>query len=151
MTLAESFPDDEIERFADRQIEVGVVLKLLVTDTHPPKEKRFIVVGITDDRLCLAVVFINSHINPRINFSLELQSLHVPLTPENRPYIDRPCFADCAHLYYKEVDEISSSISKHPDCIIGQLADEDLKIIKGVLRESTTIKGKVKKKFGFYD
>ncbi len=65
MSLGEFFPEAFKADYARRNLEVGSVLKLYVTDTKPPKEKRFIIVGKNIDGLCLATV--NSEINENIN------------------------------------------------------------------------------------
>ena len=44
----------------NKGLEIGTVLKLYVADITPPKEKRFIIVGITKDCLHIAYIFINS-------------------------------------------------------------------------------------------
>ncbi len=92
MSLGDFFPDSFKEEFAQRNLQIGSVLKLHVKETNPPKEKRFIVVGKTIDGISLATVYINSEINPFINFSPELQQLHCFFEANGREYLDQDDF-----------------------------------------------------------
>lgn len=49
MKLGDFFPKDLQNARFNHKIEVGSVLKYFVEDTTPPKYKRMIVVGITDN------------------------------------------------------------------------------------------------------
>jgi hypothetical protein len=131
-------------------LEVGMVLKLLVPDTIPPKEKRFIVVGNNDDTTCYATVYINTTINKKINWARELIELHVLFEAEGRVYLDWDSYVDCSKLIIRDRKFLYNAIKKRPEAIIGKLSDEDLLKIKEIIKNAPTIKGKHKKKFGFY-
>lgn len=81
MDLSNFLPDDFKKDFTSRNLKIGTVLRLSVKDTNPPKIKRFIVVGKTIDGLSLASVYINSQINLKVNWNIELQSLSPFLFP----------------------------------------------------------------------
>lgn len=132
-------------------IKVGTVLRLHVKNTIPPKYKRFIIVGFTQDKLSLATVYINSDINININWSQEQQALQLLFTSEGRPYLDRNSYIDCSKLMFRDTEEIYSAVHNNPDAIIGKLSEEDLKYVMNTLKYASTIKGKYKKRYGLYD
>jgi hypothetical protein len=49
-------------------LKIGTVLRYFVKDTIPPKIKRLIIVGIDDELITTATIFINTEINPNIFF-----------------------------------------------------------------------------------
>jgi len=150
MSLGDFFPEKDRKEFSKRKVSVGTVLKLKVLDTNPPKEKRFIVVGSTEDDLILATVYINSKVNHAINYSAELKSLHIPVSKQGRDFLDHDSFIDCSKLIERERNEIENTVKNRPHAVIGTISDEDQEIIRKTLISSPTIKGKKKKKFGFY-
>jgi len=150
MSLGDFFPDSFKEEFARRNLQVGSVLKLHVKETNPPKEKRFIIVGKTLDSLCLATVYINSEINPFVNFSPELQDLHCFFDATGRDYLDHDSYVDCSAIYIRNHDELHEALKTRPDALIGLLTESDLQTIRSKIVSSPKIKGKDKKRFGFY-
>lgn len=66
MSLSDSFPENFRKEFARRDLKIGSVIRVYVQDTIPPKEKRFILVGQSYDKLIFATIFINSEINPNV-------------------------------------------------------------------------------------
>lgn len=151
MSLGDFFPDELREGFGTRNLKVGSVIKLKVKDTNPPKEKRFIVVGITEDKLCLATVFINTEINTIINWSPELRALNIELKKEGREFLDWDSYVDCSKLSFRDYNELKEILDSKPEAVIGELSDADSFLIKETIKSASTIKGKHKKKFGFYE
>jgi hypothetical protein len=151
MSLSDYFPEEIQNNYKERALKVGAVLKLFVSDTNPPKEKRFIVVGFTEDKLSLASLYINSEINTNINWSQEKQSLQLEFIPDNREYLDWTSFIDCSEFILRETNEIQKAIEKRPEAIIGEINDADLELIITTVRHSTTINGKYKKRYGIID
>lgn len=150
MSLGDFFPDSFKEEHASRNLKVGCVLKLKVSDTNPSKEKRFIVVGITDDCVQLATVFINSEINLTCLYTHELRELQHFFASTGREYLDHDSYVDCSKLFIRSKAEIFQAVIKRPEAIIGHLSDDDLSAIRSKIISAKTIKGKDKKKFGFY-
>lgn len=150
MDLSDFLPSDFRKDFASRNLKIGTVLRLSVKDTKPPKIKRFIVVGKTIDGLSLASVYINSHINLKVNWNIELQSLNIPLENKGNDFLDRDSFVDCSKLVFRDSNEISEIIQNNPQAVKGELKEEDLQLILETLRNSITIKGKYKKKYGLF-
>ena len=133
------------------QLKPGYVLRLFVKDTHPPKTKRFIVVGISTDEISLASVYINSKLNKNAAWSIELESLNLFFEKTGRLYLNHDSWVDCSDLVIRNISEIHSIIQTRPDAIIGELEAKDLQLIITTLKKAFTIKGKIKKKFGLFD
>lgn len=150
MNLGNHFPKGYREEYAERNIEIGSVIKLFVKDTDPPKEKRFIIVGFSEDRLILATVFINTEINENVNWCQELKLQNLLFEIDGRDYLEHPSYIDCSKLVPRKYSEIARAVTVKPEAILGKVSPEDWQLIKDTIINSTTIKGKYKKKFGFY-
>jgi hypothetical protein len=151
MSLSDSFPQKFKSDYSERNFMIGKVLRLKVKDTNPPKIKRFVIVGFSEDKCTLASVYINSEINRNINWSLEQQELQVELTPESRSYLTKTSYIDCSQLIIRECEKIVRVVESRPDSIIGELDESDLNVVITKLKEARTIKGKIKKKYGLFD
>jgi hypothetical protein len=149
-SLGDSFPKETKQEFSNRSLKEGCVIKCLVNDTKPPKEKRFIVMGISYDKVALGTVYINTEINPNVFPTQELKDLHLPLKAESREYLDHDSFVDCSKIYEKNLSEIKAIIEQTPTCCIGDLSAEDYKVIKDKIKASKNISPHVKKKFGLF-
>lgn len=130
---------------------VGCVLRMFVKDTDPPKIKRFVVVGESDDKLTLVSVFFNTTPNEKVNWSLDLKAQQIEFMPDGRDYLSHKCHVDCSKLRPIPLDELEQAIENRPEIVIGRLSDEDLNLVRTQIVNSTTIKGKLKKRYGFYD
>ena len=148
MSLGNQFPDHIKRQFAKRSLEIGIVLKLLVQDTTPPKIKRLIIVGRTEDHLTIASVYINSPKDKKWPEGRKSQQLL--FKAENRDYLDKDSFIDCSDLKIKDNNELFGIVKNRPSAVIGKVSDEDFELIKNTIINSRTIKGKHKKKYGFY-
>lgn len=151
MSLGDHFPNDLQDDYLKRSLKVGSVLKLFVNDTTPPKEKRFIVIGLSEDKLSLASLYINSEINTSINWSTEQQALQLEFTVNGREYLNRTSYIDCSKFNYRDTKEIEQAIEDRPDAIIGELDEQDLELIITTIRYAPTINGKHKKKYGIFN
>jgi hypothetical protein len=132
-------------------LKIGTVIKAMVYSTTPPKEKRFIIVGFNEDSISLASVLINSNINLRVNYCEELVSQHISLLAENRSYLTHDSHVDCSGYHPMDISELNEKIDSNPTIIIGEVDKTDLDLIMYTLVNSDFIKGKYKKKFGFYE
>lgn len=150
MSLGDHFPDKFKASLVPRKLEVGMVLRLFVTDTNPPKEKRFIIVGKSADGICLATVYINSEINERVNWSQELKDQHLRLEKEGREYLTKSSYVNCSEFTVRTISLIEAAVRARPEAVIGDVSPEDWELIKQKIIDSPTIKGKHKKAYGFY-
>jgi hypothetical protein len=149
-SLGNSFPQELKEEFTKRNLKEGCVIKCWVTDTHPPKEKRFIVMGFSYDKIALGTVYINSEINPNIFPSEKLKQLHVPLEAHSRDYLDHDSFVDCSKLYEKNASEIMVIMNENINCHIGEVSLEDYKMLRDKIKGSKNISPDTKKRFGLF-
>lgn len=120
MSLSDHFPKKFQHEHTERTLKIGMVLKLFVNDTTPPKEKRFIIVGFSEDKFSLASVYINSDINKNINWSQEQQALQLELTSETRGFLDWDSYVDCSKLILRETLELQTVYASRPEVCIGQ-------------------------------
>ncbi|WEK18858.1 MAG: hypothetical protein P0Y49_18955 [Candidatus Pedobacter colombiensis] len=151
MNLADAFGEEAKREFAQNCIVVGKVIKCFVEDTNPPKEKRFIIVGISNDNsIKLATVYINSHVNHNVFPTPELQALHLNLECANRPYLSYDSHVDCSQLKKKNKDWLINLIAEDPTRVLGEVAPTDFAIIKETLKGTTTISVADKKRYGLF-
>ncbi|MET7258021.1 hypothetical protein [Dyadobacter fermentans] len=130
---------------------IGTVLRMMVKDTTPPKVKRFIIVGESADSLTLASVYINTELNMTVNYNLDLRCQHLEFPADGRDYLDHTSFVDCSKLKIIERAELCAIIQNRPTIVIGKLDQQDFEMVRRQITCSTTIKGKIKKRYGFYD
>jgi hypothetical protein len=150
MSLGDHFPKEFQHEHTERTLKIGMVLKLFVNDTTPPKEKRFIIVGFSEDKFSLASLYINSDINKNINWSQEQQALQLELTAETRGFLDWNSYVDCSKLILRETRELQIVFTSRPEVFIGQLSDQDFELIITTLKHASTINGKYKKRYGIF-
>jgi len=147
--LSDFFPQSYRDDFAERNIQKGSIIRVFVRDTRPPKIKRFIVVGFSQDKVLLGTVFINSEINPKIFTTEELRSLHISIDAANNDFIDHDSFIDCSSIIERSYDEIKQLLSKDTECLKGIVSETTMKVISETISNAKTISAKQKRKFGF--
>lgn len=132
-------------------IEIGDVLKLFVTDTNPPKYKYFFVLGISQDQISLASFYVNSVVNLNVNNNPELVKYNVEIRQEDYPFLDYNSYLDCTKMSVKDKSEFDAIVRNRPEAVIYNLLPEQLDFFRKIIRESPFYKGKILKKFGFFD
>lgn len=150
MSLSDSFPENFRKEFAERNLKIGSVIRVHVKDTNPPKEKRFILVGQSYDKLIFATIFINSEINPNVFPTQELKDLNLALSAKDRAYLDHDSYADCSYISKRSVDWMLGVIGKDPTNVIGEVSETDLKEIRAKIKFARTITPSIKKTFGLF-
>lgn len=85
--LGDFFPDKHKKDFAARSIKQGIVLKCLVDDTTPPKEKRFIIIGTDANKYVVATVYINTEVNENVFRTQRHKDLNIELKESGRDYL----------------------------------------------------------------
>ena len=151
MALGDHFSKEEKKSLKlPNGLQIGVVIRKHVNFTTPPKTKRFIIVGFYNNHY--ALVLINSEINSLFNYNEILKSQHIELECDNREYLIKDSFVDCSSLHHPfEIKVLEREIDEDPDIVIGTVDKNDLNLIIDTLKNSDIIKGKFKKRFGFYD
>lgn len=145
--LGDFFPDKLKKNFAEQNITVGTVIKCFVRNTNPPKEKRFVVLGIDTNGNLIGVVYINSDINWKVIRTEELAQLQHFVTKENNDYLDWDSYIDCSDLFELSYEEVNTSIQNKPQNVLGTVDANDLKTIKEHVKKSPKIKPKLLKKY----
>lgn len=146
--LSDLFPQSFRDDFAERNIQVGSVIRVFVRDTTPPKIKRFIVIGFSNDKVLLGTVFINSEINQNVFNTEYLKGLNIPLDAQIYDFIDHDSFVDCSNIRERSVVEIKHLLSNDIECSKGVVSKETMKTILATLANASTIPPNKKKKFG---
>jgi hypothetical protein len=146
--FSDLFPQSFRDDFAERNIQVGSVIRVFVKDTTPPKVKYFIVIGFSEDNVLLGTVFINSAINQNIFHNEYLKGLNVPLDSQMYDFIDHNSFVDCSDIKERNLVEIKQLLSNDPECSKGVVSEETMKTISTTLASATTISLNKKRKFG---
>lgn len=149
-SLGDLFPKGLKDQIITGNLKVGSVFRIFDNTTKPPKIKRFIVVGLSQDNVMFATVFINTEINPNMFPTPELQALHLPLDINGRPYLDHSSYVDCSQIFEKKVEEVKSAYENDMQSHLGDLATEDLKAVKGIIKNTRTISVKKKKEYGLF-
>ncbi len=147
--LGSFFPDELNEILITNSLKVGSVLRLHVLDTTPPKIKRFIIIGISKDKISLATVYINSNLNINVFRNTKLQGLQLELNESGREYLDKDSFVDCSTIKEKSYTDLKNALQELPIKNIGTVSDTDLNQIVNKIRGAETISPVVKKRYKF--
>lgn len=142
-SLGDAFPAADREGFANRNIVIGAVLKTFTNHTSPPKEKRFIIVGIKGNSV--GVIFINS--SPNIPPKL-LPFLYKLELAGREAYLDWESYADCNNIYEWGLDELKRMVAINPTVFLDIISDHDLAIILRLIKTSPNNDYKTLEKFG---
>lgn len=149
-SLGDLLPKNLKDEVISGNLKVGSVFRIFDNSTNPPKIKRFIIVGKSNERIMFATVYINTEINPHLFPTPELRALHLSLQVNNRPYLEHDSFADCSQIFEKSVDEIKAAYEADMQSHLGDLSTEDLKEVKKIIKETRTISLRKKKEFGLF-
>lgn len=148
--LGDQFPEEFKKKFAQQNLKIGSVIRAFVQDTNPPKIKRFIIIGISPDKLALGTLYINSEINPTVFHTEELRRLHIKFEVSGRDFLEHESYVDCSKIYEKAFDDIAELLIQDQSNHIGDLADSDLKLIKHTVKGAKTISVRTKKKYSLF-
>ena len=118
MSFSEHFPESFRKEFASRNLKIGSVIRVYVNDTNPPKEKRFILVGQSFDKIIFASIFINSEVNPNVFHIQELKDLNLELSAKERAYLDHDSYADCSTIQKREASWLLALIEEDPTRVL---------------------------------
>jgi len=145
MSLGDSFPESIKREHANRSMQIGSVLKLFVDDTRPPKEKLFIVIGLSQDGIILASVYINSEVNLVVNYSPELRALHLPISADTCDFLDYDSYVDCSQLVIRDRKIILNALFYRPEAFVGTVSNDDLEAIRKTIIDLKPSKEKSRK------
>lgn len=146
-SLADFFPEGMMQDFANFNLEVGNVIKCFTSHTSPSKEKRFVILGINDNRDYVGSVFINTNVNFNIINSQELLELQYPVKNQANDYLDHDSFIDCSELFEFDRQILYDLLIKEPERALGKVSSEDLEILFDLVKSSPIIEPKILKKY----
>ncbi len=126
----------------------GDVFKVFDNRTTPPKVKYHIVVGISEERILLGTVRINSNININVYRDQASQYRCIKMKAEKYDFLDHDSTIDCNHLLTHNLQDVKTYINSHPEVILGDITTEDLEDIKLRMLDAPTITEEDKEIFG---
>lgn len=143
----QSSPEQKVKIF-DFTSKEGMVF--LAESPVAKKQKYFVIVGESNDKVCLAYFFINSRINPNIATNCELELLHMPILKADHDFLFHDSYIDCSQLYEIETEKVKRFFCQDMNgkyiCVLPKEVVENLKYM---IEESPTITPKQKRKFGY--
>ena len=148
-SLADAFPDAIRSDFSKRNIKPGSVFKTWSCETNPPKCKIFIIIGVRDDHALVASLYVNTSINPNVNFNEYMKSLHILLKQIEYPFLQYDSYLDCAHLIEKDKNTLQDELTKDIKTLVGEIQEPQLSHIINLVRSARTIETKKKRLYGF--
>ena len=128
VSLLDSLNDDSVLRL--NMIPGTVLLGEMAGVDHL---KFFVVAGVSNDRICVCSVVINSAINPFIMRRHHLLSRQVQILNERYSFLTHDSYVNCAQPW-KGTADFFQDFKR-----VGQLTDEDLKLVKQEIVLSGTL------------
>lgn len=145
--LSDFFPEGIKQEIANFNLEIGNVIKCFISHTNPPKEKRFVILGINDEGNYVGSVFINTNVNFNIINSQELLELQYPIKNQANDYLDHDSFIDCSELFEFDRQSLYDLLMKEPERALGKVLPEDLEKLFTLVKSSPIIEPKILKKY----
>lgn len=134
MSLGDLLKNSDKSKLYSQSLNLGdVFLKKFEGIEHP---KFFIVAGLSQDRVFLCSVYINSDIHPSIIRRQNLLELQVPLRKQNNSFLNYDSFANCSNPIHMESTSLIEWVTDNSCKVIGSIFKEDLNTIKEALKNS---------------
>lgn len=148
-SLASAFPTNVREEFCLRKLKLGAVFRTLSLDTRPPKIKIFVVIGFSGDEALIAALYVNTVINPNVNFDDKLKDLHLLLKKDDHPsFLTHDSYLDCAHLIEKDKTALYTAFNADTGMFVGEIPAPLLSQVIEMVASAHTIAKNKKKQFG---
>lgn len=137
----------------DKTIRKGLVLKLFFDDIVEPHDKYFIILGIgnLNGDGSVLYAFINSEINFYINFNQELVNHNILIRARHHSFLHHNSYVDCSKTRIWDLSELQEIIDNRPECVVGELNNEQLEPYTSTIRDSKLFRGKIKNRYNFYN
>lgn len=132
------------------QLSRGDIIHFYDLETTPSKNKFMVVVGIHENELHLATVYINSNINLKA-LPIEMQALNILIKKKDYPFLSHDSYVDCSKITLRNIEELNALFTTNDISIHGTLNKQDLGQIILNLISNRTIKGKDKRRLGFFN
>ncbi len=138
----------------DHRLLVGSVVKVFIRVTTPPKYKRFVIVGHSDDGY-IGVALIDSKLNNNVHRQERTKAFILPLekNEERDHFLDHDSFVDCTTLHPFSKRLIREALNEDENAeYYGGISIGDLsKIRKAIVQNNHTIPFAVKAFFNLID
>lgn len=140
--------NNSLKAIAKISVNIGDVYRIKMDKSNGivPKKgdtarnKFFVVLGVDDKGNVYGGVIINSHINP--NIPPALRDFQMPISPKKYSFLDHNSQVDCSKLMVARIDTFAKWR------FLGAIDDEDIKLIKGTIKESPVESREKLKTFG---
>ncbi|MDR0581605.1 MAG: hypothetical protein LBG31_01445 [Prevotellaceae bacterium] len=142
--LADFFSDNEKTAFANRNIELGTVVKIY--DRIANKEKWHLIVGVSNDEIMMASVRINSELN--LNCIPEaFRRYHYFITKKDNAFLEHDSYVDCSKLIIRKKKDFVNCVAKNSMALKGKMEENKLNHIRATIADCRVIEPKFKKQF----
>jgi len=147
MSLADFFPEEVREKFAQSKVDLGTNI-LVKVDTFVGEHPKFLIIVAKKDSE-VATVVINSEINTNVNWNDYMKSQHVtvPLTG-HEDFLEYDSFADCCKITQMPLNAVVEYIKNYPQKVFN-ISEDVCKKIVTTISLSRLIPLAEKKKYGF--
>jgi hypothetical protein len=147
MALSDLFDEEFMKNYANSKVDLGTTLLLEIKSFNINHRKFAIIMAEADDTV--AMLIINSEINPNVFPSTYLQSQHVEIpVAGHEDFLDYNSFIDCTKFHLKPRQEVVDFISSNPQDVYN-VTDEVCRSIVNMVTHSRLITPAEKRKFGF--
>jgi hypothetical protein len=144
-SLSGAFPETLKKDFAERNIGIGSVIKIY--DSVAGKEKWHLIAGVSDDKIMMASVRINSELNE--NYASGARRRYYWLIKkEDNAFLEHDSYVDCSKLIISKKEDFVNCVTKNPDTRKGDVQKDKLDNIRATIADCPEITPKLKKQFG---
>lgn len=147
-SLGDFFADDQKNEFANQLVRVGAVVKIWLTTTIPPKEKRVVIVGITATGDYLGVVLINTNINWNVHRNPDMYDYQYFLRGHDCDFLDHDSYADCLNMQELPRSYVVNTLQNDLQLALGDVPDDLLNELISRVKTSPAISMKIRRKYG---
>lgn len=128
MSIIEGLDPKKQKELIRQSINVGdVFLKKFEEAEH---EKFFIIAGVSEGKVYVCSVFINSRIHSSVINKPNIYKLHIPLLKSQNPFLRYDSYANCSYPISLDIDKITDGIINSSCKIIGNINKSDIEYIQ---------------------
>lgn len=141
--ISNSSPKEDRISFCNHHLKPGAVFREYVPHTSPKKIKRFVVISINEQLFSIALLFINSKKNPKV------QDLNLFLAADKWIFLDDDSYLDCSRLYEWSLDILKRKFIAKPQIYLGKFSEADIGKVRKMVTSAKTVERKLKQRYGF--
>lgn len=140
MNLGENFSDEQKAAYVERNLKPSSVIKLFCRTTHPPKEKRLVIVSLTPELIFLVI---NTDVPRFYQNKPYLKHQQIKLESGKENFIDHDSWLDCSKIFQEfDVDDVREILLNDISRILGNLSNDLILNVMDVVVESETLEQK---------